>query len=173
MFIYQKKLQKAYQDDVWELLCASDKEFIPPLSERNSTTQQTFTGVKAENSGLLEYFQHMLEQEFILAIENDKVIGFISFIPDHNLNVEGKEYKCDYVSTLVVSGQHRGRGLAGKMYQALFENRAGKNYATRTWSTNYAHLHLLKKMDFELIALIPNERGDGIDTVYYFKEGNG
>ena len=104
MFIYQKKLQKAYQDDVWELLCASDKEFIPPLSERNSTTQQTFTGVKAENSGLLEYFQHMLEQEFILAIENDKVIGFISFIPDHNLNVEGKEYKCDYVSTLVVSG---------------------------------------------------------------------
>jgi len=170
MFLYQKKLQKAYQDDVWELLCASDKEFVPPLSERNSTTQQSFSGDEVNKRGPVTYYQQMLQQEFILAVENEKVIGFLSFIPDHSLQVKGKEFECDYVSTIVVSSGFRGHGIAWKMYHTLFENRKGKNFATRTWSTNYSHIHLLKKMGFELVALLPNERGDGIDTVYYFKE---
>lgn len=170
MFIYQKKLPEVYQDDVWELLCAAEKEFIPPLSERKSTTQQSFSGDKAAKSGLAEYYQQMLQQEFILAIEKEKVIGFLTFIPDHSLQLQAKEFKCDYVTTIVVSSEFRGHGIARKMYYALFENRRGKNFATRTWSTNHSHIHLLKKMGFELVALHQNERGEGIDTVYYFKE---
>jgi ribosomal protein S18 acetylase RimI-like enzyme len=169
MFLYQKKLQKEYQDDVWEILCASEKEFIPPLSERDSTTQQSFSGEKANKRGLAGYYQQMLQQEFILAVEEEKAIGFLSFIPDHFLKAEGNEFVCDYVTTIVVSHGFRGRGIAGKMYHTLFENRKGKSFATRTWSTNYSHIHLLKKMGFELVALLPDERGVGIDTVYYFK----
>ena len=171
MFVYQKKLPKLYQSYVWDILCATEKEFIPPLSERKSTTQQSFPGEKADKRGLTEYYKQMLQQEFILAIENEKVIGFLSFITDHLLQAEGEEFVCDYVSTIVVSSEFRGHGVARKMYNALFENRKGKNYATRTWSTNYSHIRLLKRIGFELVALLPNERGDGIDTVYYFKKG--
>ena len=172
MFVYQKKLQKVYQDDVWEILRASDKEFIPPLSERDSTTQRSFSGEKSSKRGLAEYYQQMLRQEFILAIEKEKAVGFLSFIPDYFLQAGGREFVCDYVTTIVVSHGFRGHGIAGKMYHALFENRKGRSFATRTWSTNYPHIHLLKKMGFELVDLHPNERGDGIDTAYYFKEGN-
>ena len=28
------------------------------------------------------------------------------------------------------------------------------------------------KMEFELVALLPNDRGEGKDTVYYFKDSN-
>jgi len=170
MFLYQKKLQKEYQDDVWEILCASDKEFVPPLSERNSTTQQSFSGGEVNKREPVAYYQQMLQQEFILAVEDEKAVGFLSFIPDHFLQVEDKVFKCDYITTIIVSHGFRGLGIAGKMYNALFINRKGRNFATRTWSTNYSHIHLLKKIGFELVALLPNERGDGIDTVYYFKE---
>lgn len=171
-FVYQKELQTSYQMDVRELLCASDKEFIPPLSERKGTTQQSFSEKKDDNTGLTLYYQQMLQQEFILAIENEKVVGFLTFIPDHILDLESNKYKCDYVSTVIVSSESRGAGIARKMYHALFENRKGNNFATRTWSTNYSHMHLLKKMEFELVALLPNDRGEGIDTVYYFKDGS-
>lgn len=171
MFVYQNELKTLYQEDVWEILSASEKEFIPPLSERSFTTQQSFSEEKDDNTGLTRYYQQMLQQEFILAIDKEKVIGFLTFIPDYILKLEGKKYECDYVTTIVVSPGFRGDGIARKMYHTFFENRRGKNFATRTWSTNYSHIHLLKKMDFELVALFPNDRGDGKDTVYYFRKG--
>ena len=106
-FVYQKELQTSYQTDVRELLCASDKEFIPPLSKRKGTTQQSFSEEKDDNTGLTLYYQQMLQQEFILAIENEKVVGFLTFIPDHILDLESNKYKCDYVSTVIVSSESR------------------------------------------------------------------
>lgn len=171
MFEYQKKLHKVYQGDVWDILCEADKEFIPPLSERNNTTLQTFSKQKANNRKPVQYYKQMLKQEFILAIEGKKTIGFLTFIPDYLLQVNGKEFKCDYITTIVVSTDFRGREIAREMYHALFDNRRGKNFATRTWSTNYTHLHLLDRMEFKRIAFLPNDRVEGIDTVYYFKVG--
>ena len=68
-FVYQNELKTLYQEDVWEILSASEKEFIPPLSERKGTTQQSFSEEKDDNVGLTLYYQQMLQQEFILAIE--------------------------------------------------------------------------------------------------------
>lgn len=170
MLICQKKLQESHLKDIWEMLCASDKEFVPPLSERNSTTQQTFSKKKTDERGLTKYYKQLLQYEFVLAIDKEKVVGFIAFIPNHLLQIKNKEIVCDYVTTIVVSSGFRGQGIARKMYNVLFENRKNKNFATRTWSTNHAHIHLLEKMGFELAALLPNNRGKGIDTVYYLKE---
>jgi ribosomal protein S18 acetylase RimI-like enzyme len=170
--IHQKKLSEVYQDDVWNILCNSDKEFIPPLSERNSTTLKSFSQKKLDNGRPVEYFKQMLKQEFILALVEGKAIGFISFTPDYLLQVEGKEFECDYITTVVVSPEFRGRGITREMYHTLFENRRNKNLATRTWSTNYGHLYLLDTMGFKTIALLPNDRIEGIDTIYFLKVGN-
>lgn len=169
--IYQKKLSKDYYDDVWNILSSSDKEFIPPLSERNSTTLRLFSKKKVDQRGPLEYYKQMLKQEFILAMHGDKPIGFLTFTPNYLLQVEGKELECDYITTIVVSSEFRGYGITREMYKTLFESRRGNNIATRTWSTNYSHLHILKSIGFKLLALLPNDRVEGIDTVYFLKEG--
>jgi len=42
--------------------------------------------------------------------------------------------------------------------------------ATRTWSLNSAHIHILEKLGFALVKRLVDHRGPGIDTVYYGKE---
>ena len=169
LFILEKKLQQKHQDEVWNLLYDSDEEFVPPLSSRNYTTQQVLSQGEMDKRGPIEYFKKMIEQEFILAIEKGKVIGFLTYIPDFLLQVEDRSVVCDYISTIVVSTNYRNHGVTRNMYHTLFENRRNKMFATRTWSENLAHLHLLETMGFELISRIKNDRGKGIDTVYYLK----
>ena len=41
---------------------------------------------------------------------------------------------------------------------------------TRTWSTNASQMNILPKMQFCELERIPNDRGDGIDTVYFCRE---
>ena len=45
--------------------------------------------------------------------------------------------------------------------------------ALRTWSTNKAQLHLMEKMDFHCETRLKNDRGEGIDTLYFVKEITG
>ena len=73
-----------------------------------------------------------------------------------------------YLSTLMLKSEARGKHLTQKMYDYLFNNLyADRSIFTRTWSTNGAHLRILEKFDFKLIKTIPNDRGVGIDTVYF------
>jgi hypothetical protein len=45
---------------------------------------------KSNKRGLAGYYQQMLQQEFILAIEKEKAIGFLTFIPDHFLQQKAR-----------------------------------------------------------------------------------
>ncbi len=158
--------------DIKNLLVAADKEFVQPLSERHDTTQKTFGEVRDNggNSGIPQaYFDEMLKQSFILCLDHGRVIGFMSYRKDYNLAVAEQEFVTDYVSTIIVSKAGRNKGYTQKMYQKLFEYEPGKVYSTRTWSTNYSHIHVLEKLGFSLIERIKNGRGSGIDTVYYVK----
>ena len=58
------------------------------------------------------------------------------------------------------------------MYNILLNERKEKNIATRTWSANYAHIHILDILGFKLVQRILNNRGPNIDTVYYLKKQN-
>ena len=40
----------------------------------------------------------------------------------------------------------------------------------RTWSTNRAQAHLMPELGFEEVLRLPNDRGCGVDTVYYRHE---
>lgn len=170
LFIIEKQLSQRYRNDVWQILCAADTEFIPPLSSRHYTTQKLFLREEVATQEPIEYFEKMIQQEFILAVENGCVVGFLTYIPDYSLQVDDKMILCDYVSTIVVSKNHRNKGTTRKMYQTLFSHRGARNFVTRTWSVNFTHLHLLETMEFQLIAQIKNDRGQSIDSVYYLKK---
>ena len=167
VFAVSDQLTDEQKSDVLDLLKAADKEFVPPLSSRSSTTQKDLN--YESDTGCMLYYEQMIQQSFILVMEDEKVVGFLSYRKDHNLELDDEKICCDYVSTIIVSPLFRNRGLTQKMYEALFAYRKGKAVATRTWSQNASHIHVLGKLGFELVKRIVNDRGEGIDTVYYLK----
>ena len=42
----------------------------------------------------------------------------------------------------------------------------------RTWSTNAAQMHLMGKLGYVERARLVDDRGEGVDTVYYVHEPN-
>ena len=164
-----KRLTPEQKNDIWELVKAADREFIPTLSSREDTTQKNLTSQTGKREPT-SYYNALLSQSFILCIENGRVAGFISYIPDYHLiNDKGLDTVCDYVSTVIVSPDSRRKGYTTKMYKKLFSSGKGKTVMTRTWSQNKAHIALLEKIGFKLVLTIENDRGKGIDTVYYLR----
>ena len=158
-------------EELWRLLCLYDRDFVPPLSQRESTYQQALTGGPAED-GPHAYFQALREQSFLLAAEGEALAGFFSFRQDYlpppiaHLRQDGR--LALYVTTIVVDAPARGQGLATRFYRALPTFLPGPLLiTTRTWSGNRSHLHVLEKLGFSLALRIPDDRGPGVDTVYY------
>ena len=75
-----------------------------------------------------------------------------------------------YLSTLVLKPEARGKKLTFYMYDYLFNILYPEsNIFTRTWSTNIPHIKILSKFDFDEFIRKPNDRGEGIGTVYFCK----
>ncbi len=163
-------LNAEYEEDVWELLVLTDEEFIPSLSSRNSTQQTDFNADNKCVNRPYAYYEAIKEQEFILAVEEDKVVGLLSYIPDFKLPFcyNDEEIVSNYVSTIIVHPDCRGKKITQKLYKQLMEKNV--TITTRTWSGNMAHITILRRLKFDLIQTIPNDRGSGIDTVYYMKK---
>ena len=166
-FIVCNNITGEYENQIWELLKKIDKEFIPPLSARKSTHQKEWNTPDTEGGEPVEYFRQMKEQKIILALEKDKVRGFLTYISDFKLEIGNEKMISEYVSTIGVDPAYRKKGIAQSLYKKLIENSPGKRITTRTWSLNKSHLHILEEMGFELLVTIKNDRGRGIDTVYY------
>lgn len=162
--IFEALQEPAYLQQLLELLRMADKEFIPPLSSRSSTTQQTLSG--GTGDGVETYFEEMKEQCFVLAIDGCRIAGFMSF---------RKDYSCEhipagtnlYASTSVVHPDYRGQGLMKGFYLAMIHHYPDRPIYTRTWQENFAHLRVLDKLGFKQIALLESHRGPGIHTVYF------
>lgn len=155
-----------------DLLRWGDEQFVPPLSARHSSTQSDLAPhAAAVDHAIDDYYQALLEQRFLLALDGDSLAGFMSYRPDYACDYVNGGI-CTYVSTILVAEQYRGAHLTEQMYRALFDLSSvqGTVVATRTWSKNGAHLHILGEMGFDLIQTLPDDRGPGIDTVYYAKQ---
>lgn len=150
-----------------ELLVLGDKEFVPPLSQRSSTTQQGLSSAKG--NGIDSYFEEMKTQSFVLAMEGDTLAGFMSFKIDHKGEhiPEGENL---YASTSVVHPEFRGQGLMTGFYREMIRAFPNKPIYTRTWHENLGHLKVLARLGFEQIHFLPNDRGEGIHTVYYGRQ---
>lgn len=165
-------LTAAEREAVLSLLTAADREFVPPLSARTGTTQQALSPSDTVPQGIAAYFTQLSAQAFVLAYCGERISGFLSFIPDYRLTAGGLDLCCDYVSTVIVSPAFRRQGITSGMYDTLFRTLPDHTVATRTWSQNTAHLRILHRLGFRLALTLENDRGKGIDTVYYVKEGS-
>ena len=158
-----------FEKEIVAMLVDSDKDFVPPLSARASTLDKGFTSVKENADGVYSYFFEMKKQKILGAFDNGDFIGFVSyrenFVSDE---ISEKELPNIYLSTLVLSKKARGKGVTKKMYSYLFDELYSESHIfTRTWSTNVAHTKILSDFGFFEILRKENDRGEGIDTVYY------
>jgi ribosomal protein S18 acetylase RimI-like enzyme len=161
---------RSYADGIRRLLAAAEDEFVPPLSARQGTTQTDGLD-EQRNDALDEYYEQCIDQSFVLAHDGDEVVGFLSFRPDYAIDELGACTPSDYVSTIIVAPEHRRKGYARKLYRELLTDLPGglrePYVTTRTWDSNDRHLDLLEDLGFELLTRIEDDRGEGIDTVYY------
>ena len=157
--------------DILSMLTAADKDFVPPLSARFSPSQTAFDGAPVEN-GVASYFEDMCREQMLGASEGDTLLGFVTFMENLESPYFGEHpLPSIYICTLLVKPEARGKHLTKRMYEHLFFERfATHNIFTRTWSTNAAHIAILGKFGFCEIARIKNDRGQGVDTVYFGKK---
>ncbi len=150
------------------LLILCDKEFVPPLSGRNSTTQTSFSPEDTPADIPEPYFEKIASQSALVAFENERVVAFMSF---------KKNYVCEhipsdltpniYITTVIVHPDCRHNGIAGKFYSEMIKRFKKYYLFVRTWSTNAAHIRILSSMGFHEHCYLNNDRGNGIDTIYY------
>ena len=170
VFKYFSKIKdSSYLADVKEMLILCDKEFVPPLSARQSTTDKTLKPTTTADAQIPEkYFSNIAGQRAILAIEDGRVVGLMSFFMNHICDAISSEFQKNvYVSTVVVHPDFRQHGIAGKMYAKLLSVFPKHYVFTRTWSSNISHIRILLAIGFHEHYVIHNDRGENIDTVYY------
>lgn len=150
------------------LLIESDNDFVPPLSKRNSTTQLNFNTALSENK-IDDYFNQMITQKILGVFENEKLTAIVAYKENYVCEcIKEQSFPNIYVSTVIVGKLMRGKGVTKKAYDYLFNNLySGYTVYTRTWSTNAVHEKILLSFGFTKIKIIKDDRGKGIDTVYY------
>ena len=97
----------------------------------------------------------------------EHVQGFLSYIPGFVLDfLPGQSY---YVSTICVNRAHRRRGIASLLYDRVEQIARPGIVSLRTWSTNAAQIGALGRRGYVCVKRIVDDRGKGIDTVYFAK----
>lgn len=163
----------AVRDQVYALICEADDAFWPPLRAR--TPEQ---GLSVGEGAVLDaaptaYWASIQPHALITASDAaGHVLGMMSVARDKRLDALDMTASA-YLSTLIVAQSAQGRGLARTLYERLFDLARiwsdAPCVATRTWSTNGAHLPLIAKLGFEERLRLKDDRGAGIDTVYFLK----
>ena len=167
--LFEKLEDQKYLEQLYVLLEGADREFIPPLSSRSSTTQQTLSG--SGGNGVADYYNELKQQAFVLALDGDRLAGFMSFRFDHSCD-HSPGFPNLYASTCVVSPDYRGHGLMRDFYTEMIRAYPDRILFTRTWEENKPHLRVLEKLGFRQSARLENHRGPGIHTVYFERERN-
>jgi ribosomal protein S18 acetylase RimI-like enzyme len=163
------KLSSEEAVNVFRILCDVDKEFIPRLSERDSSAYRFNTALINELKPE-SYFKEIKAQKFILAFNKDVLVGFLTYKENFETTLNNDiTYIGNYVTTIAISKKFRGEGVATKLYEQMIELSKDTTVYTRTWSKNYGHIKILKRLGFLLSHSIKNERGNGIDTNYFIK----
>ncbi len=167
--VFNQKEKAFYKEQIIQMMCKSDDEFVPPLSARNSTLQKDLTNYVQSSDGIFKYYAEMEKQEILGAFECGELVGFVSFKVNFvNDVITSDTLKNIYLSTLIIKPKMRGKGVTKSLYDYLFNN-LYPTYSvfTRTWSTNLAHTNILYKFGFKEFFRINNDRGQGVDTVYF------
>ena len=169
--IFNEQDKTVFENEIISMLSESDNDFVPPISARSSTLDKSFNGTPSE-SGILSYYREMKRQSIIGAFEDGELLGFVSYRENFiSEEIDVSQLPNIYISTLVLAKKARGKGITKKLYSYLFsELYPERNIFTRTWSTNFAHINILSAFTFTEILRKENDRGAGIDTLYFKKQ---
>ena len=163
----------AEQRQLYDLLIECDEDFVPPLSARRSTTQTDLAPAARNPEGVRDYWRVLLGQHVVLCFCEERVVGFLSFRPEYLCSVLSDGVTYCYLSTMAVSHSCRGQRISPRLYGAALDwardNLPGRPVLLRTWSTNRAQAHLMPELGFDEVLRLPNDRGNGVDTIYYRK----
>lgn len=143
-----------------------DSDFVPPLSQRVSTTQLDFSETESSLPHTFPYFRCLFKQQIIAAFMDDTLMGLLSYIKDFE-NAGIGIPRSNYITTIAVKKYFRGLGIGKALYVEALKN-AGA-FTTRTWSGDEAQIATLEKFGFKSFKIIENHRGKGIHTIYYIK----
>lgn len=145
-------LPKEYREPVWNILCESNNDFVPPLSARyNDGGEEEFdlTKVKIDRFPTI-YFNKIISLSFLIAFDDEtgEVMGFTAFKHGYSSDELHNFSPLNYISTTCVSKKYRNKGVAQRLYQFLEEELPPSfrlpYIARRTWSTNYPQIHLYR-----------------------------
>lgn len=167
-----------YQSNEWlrnqllQVLKEVDQEFLPPLSHRKP----------------LEFWMTLFEKGTILyALEREKVAGFLAYYPSLTGEIlkelkacvnlgpvishpqTNSDYQGAYLHFIATSPPFRGNKISSLLMTTLLEDVQQKNVTRMrvvTWSTNNESLHLYTKHGFRIFHRAPNDRGEGVASVY-------
>ena len=163
--------------DLFEILCACQHEFVPPLCARTSSVQKTLAVDRPKSDACgrpTAYFEEMRSQHFVVArADEGRMVGFLTFKPRYTCPQLRRYGENIYMTTACVLPPWRGQGIVSGMYDvvegALPQALRTPYVTTRTWSTNLTQMHAFPKRGYEQCARIEDDRGEGIDTVYFAK----
>lgn len=155
--------KEKFRDEIFNMLVESDNDFFPPLSKRYPTNSET-----SDMDSIKAYFASVMHEKILATVIDGRLAGIVTFLEDLKASMIPDENNI-YLMTVLVASSARGKGVLTRSYEHLFNVLyKHKSIYTRTWSTNHAHTKvLLDKFGFEEIKRLPNDRGEGVDTVYF------
>ena len=164
-------LTETKKAQLFRLLKAREQDFVPPISER---------GDKTPDENIRDYFQNLLSMKLVLIetggsdnaeipdTENSsRIAAYLAYEPEHYFPSTGETIL--YMSSAIVDPEYRGHHFLEEMYESCFEEAGDRPVGTRTWSTNGVQLHVLPKLGFKVAERIKNDRGEGIDSLYFIR----
>ena len=167
------ELTEKEKQEIYEILEACDQDFWPPLSERAGTAEKHLTGDSSHNPGVTDYYRELMTQKNFLWKQGERTIAFLSFRPEYHCPQLSRFPKVCYLTTLCLLKEFRGKGLSVRIYRDVLEYLHSRypdaTPTLRTWSTNGPQIHLMKKLHFEPVAVLKDDRGPGVDTIYFAK----
>lgn len=147
------KLINDIDENILSFMEAIDKDFTPPLSSRGEIREYLLTMMRPLG--------------FLLVKEADgRYIGVVG------VQLEESGFDEPYIRFIAIHPDYRRGGL---LYLSLFrqveEEIARRGYGAaiaRTWSTNSLMMKsLIRFVGAQEMYRVPNERGNGIDGVYF------
>lgn len=151
---------------LWTILCAVDREYLPPLSTRVTIASRALD-FAAKPGEPRAYFEEMLAQANVLVAVDGEYAGFLSLKTEYVDEAIADVCPCSYITTIGVLPAFRRHGVARRLYRAVLEERPSRAFVTRTWSTNDAHIGLLGELGFREHKRLVDHRGPGIDSIYF------
>lgn len=149
-------------------------DFVPSLQARISVAQSDFTDVATE-VGVSRYLQSLVDagMDCLVYLKENTPIGLLAYKRDLDstdpLLYGVADDVSDYIATILVSKEVRGLRIADRLYEEVEKTSSSRSIVLRTWSTNMPQRRIMSRRGYEQALVIKDDRGEGIDTIYFRK----